>query len=159
MHGARVFGVARRPEAFAQPHCAVRMIDSSSADIVSVVRDETGGHGADVVYNTVGSPYFEAANQAMAHGGRQILIATVERPVPFDIFQFYRGRHTYVGVDSLALDACASATLLRELLSGFASGQLRPLSVAQSACYPLMRAHDAYRAVHSIAQNRVVLLP
>jgi NADPH2:quinone reductase len=159
MHGARVFGVARRPEAFAQPHCAVRMIDSSSTNVVGTVRDETDGHGADIVYNTVGSPYFEAANQAMAHGGRQILIATVERPVPFDIFQFYRGRHTYVGVDSLALDACASATLLRELLSGFASGQLRPLSVAQSACYPLMRAHDAYRAVHSIAQNRVVLLP
>jgi len=44
-------------------------------------------------------------------------------------------------------------------LPGFASGQLRPLSVTQSACYPLGRARDAYRAVHSIAQNRVVLLP
>jgi NADPH:quinone reductase len=159
MHGARVFGVTRRPEAFAQPHCTVRMIDSSSTDVVGAVRDETDGHGADIVYNTVGSPYFEAANRAMAHGGRQILIATVERPVPFDIFQFYRGRHTFVGVDSLALDACASAALLRELLPGFASGQLRPLSVVQSACYPLARALDAYRAVHSIAQNRVVLLP
>jgi NADPH2:quinone reductase len=159
MHGARVFGVTRRPEAFPQPHCAVRMIDSSSADIAGVVRDETNGHGADIVYNTVGSPYFEAANQAMAHGGRQILIATVERPVSFDIFQFYRGRHTFVGVDSLALDACASATLLRELLPGFAGGQLRPLSVVQTACYPLARANDAYRTVHSIAQNRVVLLP
>jgi len=159
MHGARVFGVTRRPEAFAQAHCPVRMIDASSTDIVGVVRDETGGHGADIVYNTVGSPYFEAANQAMAHGGRQILIATVERPVSFDIFQFYRGRHTFVGVDSLALDVCASAALLQELLPAFASGQLRPLSVVQSACYPLTRASEAYRAVHSIAQNRVVLLP
>jgi NADPH2:quinone reductase len=159
MHGARVFGVTRRKEAFAQAHCAVRMIDASSTDVARVVRDATSGHGADIVYNTVGSPYFETANRAMAHGGRQILIATVERPVPFDIFQFYRGRHTFVGVDSLALDACASAILLRELLPGFASGQLRPLSVTQSACYPLTRAIDAYRAVHSIAQNRVVLLP
>ncbi len=159
MRGARAFGVTRRAEACAQPHCGVRMIDSSSTDIVGVVRDETGGHGADIVYNTVGSPYFEAANRAMAHGGRQILIATVERPVPFDIFQFYRGRHSFVGIDSLALDACASAALLRELLPGFTSGQLRPLSVVQSACYPLTRALDAYRAVHSIARNRVVLLP
>jgi NADPH2:quinone reductase len=159
MHGARVFGVTRRPEAFAQPHCAVRMIDSSSTDIVDVVRDETGSHGADIVYNTVGSPYFEAANRAMAHGGRQILIATVERQVSFDIFQFYRGRHTYVGVDSLALDASASAALLRELLPGFTSGQLRALSVMQNACYPLTGANDAYRTVHFIAQNRVVLLP
>jgi NADPH:quinone reductase len=159
MHGARVFGVARRAAPFAQLHCHVHMIDASSTDIADVVRNETGGHGADIVYNTVGSPYFEAANRAMAHGGRQILIATVERPVPFDIFQFYRGRHTFVGVDSLALDACASAALLRELLPGFASGKLRPLSVVQSACYPLTRADDAYWAVHSIAQNRVVLLP
>jgi hypothetical protein len=44
-------------------------------------------------------------------------------------------------------------------LPGFASGQLRPLSVVQSACYPLTRSNDAYHAVHSIAQNRVVLLP
>jgi NADPH2:quinone reductase len=111
MHGARIFGVTRRDATFVQPHCPVHMIDGSSADIAAVVRAETGGHGADIVYNTVGSPYFTAANQAMAHGGRQILISTVERPVPFDIFAFYRGQHV-VGIDS-RLDAarlrcCAS---------------------------------------------------
>jgi NADPH2:quinone reductase len=159
MHGARVFGVTRRAEAFVQPHCAVRMIDASSADIAAVVRAETDCHGADIVYNTVGSPYFAAANQAMAHGGRQILISTVERPVPFDIFTFYRGQHTLVGIDSLALDASASAAVLRELLAGFASGQLRPFPVVESACYPLERAIDAYRTVHSIARDRVVLVP
>ena len=159
MHGARVFGVTRRAEAFVQPHCAVRMIDGSSADIAAAVRAETGGHSADIVYNTVGSPYFAAANQAMVHGGRQILISTVERPVPFDIFTFYRGQHTFVGVDSLALDASASAAVLRALLPGFASGQLRPFSMVESACYPLERAKDAYRAVHSIARDRVILVP
>ncbi|MGC1411205.1 MAG: zinc-binding alcohol dehydrogenase family protein [Acetobacteraceae bacterium] len=159
MRGARVFGVTRRAEMFVQLHCPVRMIDASNADIAAVVRDATGGHGADIVYNTVGSPYFAAANQAMAHGGRHILISTVERPVPFDIFAFYRGQHTFVGVDSLALDACASAALLRELLPGFASGQLRPLAMVESACYPLERALDAYRTVHAITRNRVTLLP
>ena len=159
MFGARVFGVTRRAEAFAQPHCPVYMLDSSSSDVADVMRQETNGHGADIIYNTVGSPYFAAANQALAHGGRQILISTVERSVPFDIFQFYRGRHTFVGVDSLALDACASAALLRELLPDFATGQLRPLSVVQAACYPLAHSAEAYRAVQSIAQNRVVLLP
>jgi NADPH:quinone reductase-like Zn-dependent oxidoreductase len=122
------------------------MIDGSSADIAAVVRAETGGHGADIVYNTVGSPYFAAANQAMAHGGHQILISTVERPVPFDIFTFYRGQHAFVGVDSLALDASASAAVLRDLLAGFASGQLRPFG-GGSACYP-GAVHDAYRTVH-----------
>jgi NADPH2:quinone reductase len=68
MHGAHVFGVTRRSEPFVQSHCQVRMIDGSSDDLAAVVRDETAGHGADIVYNTVGSPYFVAANQAMAHG-------------------------------------------------------------------------------------------
>ena len=135
------------------------MIDGSSSDIAAVLRAETGGHGADIVYNTVGSPYFSAANQAMAHGGRQILIYTVEQPVPFDIFAFYRGEHSFFGVDSLALDATASAALLRALLPGFAGEQLRPLPVVESACYPLERAIDAYRAVQAIARNRVTLLP
>ena len=159
MHGARVFGVTRRAAAFVQPHCTVRMIDASSADIAAAVRAETGGHGADIVYNTMGSPYFAAANEAMAHGGRQILISTVERPVPFDIFTFYRGQHTFVGVDSLALDASASAAVLRELVTGFATGQLRPFPMVEGACYPLEQAIDAYRTVHSIARDRVVLMP
>ena len=116
-----------------------------NADIAAVVRVETGGHGADVVYNSVGSPYFAAANQAMAHGGRQILISTVERPVPFDIFAFYRGRHTFVGIDLLALDACASAAILRELLPGLASGGSGRSRWLRAACYPLERAMDAYR--------------
>jgi NADPH:quinone reductase len=159
MLGARVFGVTRRAEAFAHTHCAVRMIDASHADIAAVVRDETGGHGTDIVYNTVGSPYFAAANQAMAHGARQILIATIDREVPFDIFAFYRGRHTFVGIDSLALDARASAALLRELLPGFISRQLRPLRVLENACYPLDRAREAYRRVQAITRDRVVLVP
>jgi NADPH2:quinone reductase len=159
MLGARVFGATRRPEPFAHAHTAVRMIDASGADLAATVRAETGGHGADIVYNTVGSPYFAAANAAMARGARQILISTVERPVAFDIFAFYRGRHSFYGIDSLALDACASASLLRELLPGFASGALRPFPVADGARFPLERATEAYRAVQAIARDRVVLVP
>jgi NADPH2:quinone reductase len=159
MLGARVFGVTRRAEPFGHAQCPVRMIDASHADVAVVVREETGGHGADIVYNTVGSPYFATANHAMAHGGRQIMIATVERQVPFDIFAFYRGRHTFVGIDSLALDARASAVLLRKLLAGFVAGRLKPFPVVESACYPLELAGEAYRVVHAIAQDRVVLVP
>lgn len=159
MRGARVFGVTRRPEPFAQPHCPVRMIDASHEDVAAVLRNETAGHGADIVYNTVGSPYFAAANAAMAHGARQILIATVERPVPFDIFTFYRGQHSFFGIDSLALDARASAALLRDLLPGFESRKLRPLPATEASCYPLERATMTYRAVHGIVRNRTVLIP
>jgi NADPH:quinone reductase-like Zn-dependent oxidoreductase len=135
------------------------MIDASREDIAAVVRAETKGHGADIVYNTVGSPYFEAANQAMAIGATQIFISTIVRPVPFDIFTFYRGQHTYVGVDTLALDSATCAGILDALAPMFATGQLRPFPVLAEHTYGLDRAGDAYREVLLGARERVVLRP
>jgi NADPH:quinone reductase-like Zn-dependent oxidoreductase len=158
LQGARVLGVARRAEPFAGPDSVpVTMIDSSAQDVAAAVRDATAGHGADIAVNTVGSPYFAAANAALAHGGRHVLMATRERPVPFDIFAFYRGRHSFFGIDTLALDACASAALLRTLLPGFTTGRLQPFPVRDAACFALAAAQDAYRAVLDGARDRVVL--
>lgn len=158
--GARVFGVERTRSPY-RGHASgpVEMIDASSEDIAEVVRARTNGHGADIVYNTVGSPYFEQANRAMAVGGRQIFISTIERSVPFDIFAFYRGQHTYVGIDTLALDSRACAAILDELAPGFADGSLRPFPVPAESVYPLERAGEAYRAVLAGAGERVVLQP
>ena len=110
-----------------------------------------------VVYNTVGSPYFEAGCKAMAVKGRQIFIATIDRAVPFDIFQFYRGRHAFFGIDSLALGAAECAATLRALAPGFESGALKPFPVGKS--YEPARAHEAYRAVLQGARERIVLTP
>ncbi len=158
--GARVFAVERTAEPY-RGHASgeVRMIDASREAIAEVVRDETGGHGADIVYNTVGSPYFEQANRAMATGATQIFISTIEKPVPFDIFAFYRGQHTYVGVDTLALDSGACAQILDQLAPMFASGELRPFPVLSDYTYALANAKDAYRAVLQGATERVVLKP
>ena len=156
--GAQVIGVARRAEPFAGPEFVpVHMIDASAGDVAEAVRAVTGGHGADIVVNTVGSPYFTAANAAMAHDARQVLMSTRERPVPFDIFTFYRGRHSFFGVDTLALDATESASRLRDLLPGFASGALRPFPVRDESTFSLEQAKDAYRAVVDGARDRVVL--
>ena len=160
MRGASVFGVVRAAEPYAG-HASgpVRVIDAATEDVAAVVRAETDGRGADIAYNTVGSPYFEAANKALGIGGRQILISTLDRAVPFDILAFYRAQLTYVGVDTLALDSVASAAILRELAPGFESGALRPFPVPDSARYGLDRAEDAYRAVLSGSRDRIVLLP
>jgi NADPH2:quinone reductase len=45
-----------------------------------------------------------------------VLIATVEKLVQFDILEFYRGRHTYVGIDTLAFSSVASAELLKGMI-------------------------------------------
>lgn len=158
MHGAKVFGVERTREGYVgHASTPVRMIDASREDIAAVVRDESGGHGADIVYNTVGSPYFEAGCKAMAVLGRQIFISTIERAVPFDIFAFYRGRHAFFGVDTLALDATETAEILGQLTPGFESGALKPFPVGET--YPLERAKDAYRVVLAGARERVTLVP
>ncbi|WP_420715532.1 quinone oxidoreductase family protein [Cupriavidus sp. D39] len=158
--GARVFAIERTAEAYrGHANGPVRMIDASSEAIAAVVRGETDGHGADIVYNTVGSPYFEQANQAMAIGAKQIFISTIEKAVPFDIFAFYRGQHTYVGVDTLALDSAACARILDELAPMFAQGKLQPFPVLPTYTYGLERADQAYRAVLQGATERVVLKP
>lgn len=126
---------------------------------VERVRALSNGHGADIVYNTVGSPYFQAANDAMAKKGVQILIATQDRAIPFDIFRFYRGMHTYVGIDSLALDCVACAERLAAMAPGFEARTLRPYPIEDDAVYPIDDAMHAYRRVLAGDSRRLVLRP
>lgn len=156
--GARVIAVQRGAGPYAGFACtAVDVIDATTCNVAEVARDLTGGRGADIVYNTVGSAYFEAANKAMAKGATQIFISTHERAVPFDIFTFYRGMHTYVGVDSLAMDCVASTAQLDAMRDGFERGSLKPFPVARA--YALADAMDAYRNVLAGSPDRVVLQP
>ncbi len=158
--GAQVIAVQRQAGPYASFAAGpVEVIDARSEDVAARIRELSGGRGADIVYNTVGSPYFAAANAAMAKGATQIFIATVERPVPFDIFTFYRGMHTYVGIDSLALDCVAAAERLDAMRAGFDAGTLRPFPVGEDAAHPLADALSVYRQVLGGANQRMVLRP
>lgn len=158
--GARVIGVVRKDEPYVgHAHGDVTVIDSSRNDVAVTVRELTGGKGADIVYNTVGEPYYDAGTKSLALLGRQIFIASVKQPVVFDIFAFYRGRHTYIGIDTLALSSVASAEVLRDLVPGFASGALKPFPIEANAIYPLTRAAEAYAAVLSSSRDRVIFQP
>src|SRR6516225_12199632 len=159
-HGARVIGVVRKAEAYeGHANAEVDVIDSSAVDVAARVRELTSGHGADIVFNTVGDPYFQAANRSLALRGRQILIAAVNRVVEFDILEFYRGQRTFIGVDSLGLSSIATGAVLRELAPGFAGGYLKPFPIQASAVYSLGDAKHAYDAVAGSSRDRVVLRP
>src|SRR5436190_5141604 len=159
-HGARVIGVVRRAEPYeGHANSEVEVIDASATDVAARVRELTGGRGADIVFNTVGDPYFEAAHKSLALRGRQILIAAVDRIVQFNILEFYRGQHTYVGIDTLALSSRATGAVLRELGAGFASGHLKPFPINPSAIYPLEDAKRAFVAVAGSSRDRVILRP
>ena len=160
MAGATVIAVQRQSGPFAGHACApVHSVDSRSSDVAARIRELSNGHGADIVFNTVGSVYFAAANAAMAKGATQIFIATTERAIPFDIFGFYRGMHSFVGIDTLALDCVASNDRLHAMKAGFEAGQLRAFPVAASGCFLLDDAKSAYRRVIEGASERIVLRP
>src|ERR1700761_3145210 len=159
-HGARVIGVVRKNERYeGHANSPVEMIDASSVDVATRLREMTAGKGADIVFNTVGNPYFEAAHKSLALRGRQILIATIERTVPFNIPEFYRGHHTYVGIDTLGLSSIATGAVLRELGPGFASGHLKPFPIKAGAIHPLEDAKAALLAVAGSSRDRVILRP
>jgi NADPH:quinone reductase len=158
--GAKVIGVVRKAEEY-EGHASapVEVIDSSATDVAARVRELTGGKGADIVYNTVGEPYYDAGQKSLAVLGRMIFIAAFKQTVPFDIFAFYRGRHTYIGIDTLSLSSTATGDVLRDLSDGFACGALKPFPIHARAIYPLSRAAEAYVAVMGSSRDRVVFLP
>jgi NADPH:quinone reductase-like Zn-dependent oxidoreductase len=159
-HGARVIGVVRKREPYeGHTNSSVEVVDASATEVATRVRELTGGKGADIVFNTVGDPYFQAAHKALAVRGRQILIAAIDRIVQFNILEFYRGQHTYVGIDTLGLSSIATGAVLRELSPGFASGHLRTYPIRPNAVYPLEDAKAAFVAVAGSSRDRVILRP
>jgi len=159
-HGARAIGVARKAEPYeGHTNSPVEMIDASAGDVAARARELTGGKGADIVFNSVGDPYFQAAHKALGLRGRQILIAAINPVVQFNILEFYRSQHTYVGIDTLGLSSEATGGVLRELSPGFASGKLKPFSINPSSVYPLEEAKRAFVAVAGSSRDRVILKP
>ncbi|MGE3992921.1 MAG: zinc-binding alcohol dehydrogenase family protein [Pseudorhodoplanes sp.] len=158
--GAHVIGVVRNEKPYqGYASSPIEVINSANTDVAARVRELTDGKGANIVFNTVGDPYFQSAHKSLALAGRQILIAAVDRSVQFNIFEFYRGQHTYVGVDTLALSSVRSGDILRKIVPGLQTRSLRPYPISSNAIYSLREAKDAYRAVMGSASDRIILKP
>lgn len=160
MQGARVIGVVRAGARFDGHHNgSLHILSGNDADTAAEIRDLTDGHGADIVYNTIGSPYFDLGCSVLATHGCQIFIATIERAVAFNILAFYRGQHTFVGIDTLSLSTAETAAVLTVLTPHFEQGLLKPFFVDPSAVYTLPEAKEAYKKVWSWTRERVVITP
>ena len=157
--GANVIGVDRASTNYiGHASKPVTVCNSNNENWLKEVLELTKGHGADIVYNTVGGPYFEAANAAMAHGGTQIFIADrAKQAVPFSIFQFYRKQLTYVGVDTQELDVVQCAAILNELKDGFENGKLKPFPIEDHQIFPISRALEAYQQTFNGSREKIVL--
>jgi len=160
MAGAKVFAVEYNEQPLlAHTNAPVEMLNGAKDDVAAIVREKTGGHGADIVFNTVGSPYFEIANNAMAKQARQVFISTFDRAVPFDIFNFFRGRHKYIGIDTLALSSVEGARIFDKLKPKFEEGKLKPFPINPATVYGFADAAKAYASVLRGTPERVLLVP
>ncbi len=74
--GARVIGVVggERKAAYARELGADVVVDRQIDDFVDVVKAETGGRGADVVYDPVGGEVYERSTKCIAFEGRILVI-------------------------------------------------------------------------------------
>ncbi|MGA7147882.1 MAG: NADPH:quinone oxidoreductase family protein [Microbacterium sp.] len=82
--GARVIGVvgsaakAEVARAAGAEHVIVRDVD----DVVASVKEITGGHGADVVFDPVGGDAFQASTRCVAFEGRIVVIGFASGEIP-----------------------------------------------------------------------------
>ncbi|MDC7123549.1 NADPH:quinone oxidoreductase family protein [Cellulomonas fimi] len=74
--GARVVGVvgSEAKAAAARDAGAHVVVDRSTQDVASAVREATGGTGADVVVDPVGGEAYEAATRCVAFEGRIVIV-------------------------------------------------------------------------------------
>jgi NADPH:quinone reductase-like Zn-dependent oxidoreductase len=134
------------------------IVRSDRDDLASTVKEMTGGKGAHVATNAVGAPIFGSLVDALAEDGRMVIFsAAAGRVAQFDLFQFYRKRLTFYGLDTASFPLERAGRVLMKLNSLLESGKLKAPAVA--AQYSLDRARDAYERVNSHQPGKVVINP
>lgn len=82
--GARVIGVVGGQDKVAiaeELGCDV-VIDRRSQDVIEVVKEVTGGRGADVVYDPVGGSAYHASTKCIAFEGRIVVVGFASGRIP-----------------------------------------------------------------------------
>ncbi len=158
--GARVIGLVRDAEEAARVDRTrvAGVARSDAGDLLDVVRQVTGGRGAQVALNGVGAPIFPALLGSLSEGGRLCVYSAVAgREVALDLFDFYRRRLALLGINTAVVTAEAGARVLDQLRPLFEAGQLRPHPMLE--LFPLDDAALAYSQVARGSASKVVLVP
>lgn len=161
--GARVIGVAGGPRkaAIARELGADVVVDRQREDFVAVVKEVTGGHGADVVYDPVGGEAFRRSTKCIAFEGRIVVVGFASGDIPqaalnhalvknYSIVGLHWG--LYQRLEPEAIRACHA-----ELTRLTAAGAIRPLI---SERLSLADVPDGLRRLAAgTTAGRIVFLP
>jgi NADPH:quinone reductase len=131
--GARIIATAGGPEktAVCRELGAQETIDYRTEDIAARVKEITGGHGADVIWDPVGGDVFDASRRCIAFEGRLVVVGFAAGRVPtvpaghvlvknYSVVGLHWG--LYRTVDPPVIAAAHAA--LTEL---YAAGRIKPL--------------------------------
>jgi NADPH:quinone reductase-like Zn-dependent oxidoreductase len=139
-------------------HPSATVVVTSKERLSQRIGELTDGAGVDIIFDTVGNPLFAEAIGCLAIGGRMVIItAAPGATVPLDLFAFYRSAAALITANSGRGDSAWAAAVLRDLLPGFESGELRPPRIAKR--FSLAEAASAYAATMNGTRGRVVLVP
>ena len=130
-------------------------------DFVAVVRELTGGKGADLVVDSVGGRTLVGSIDSLRYRGRAISVGRAGRdPDPPDLSNLAAGNKSLTGVFLGAeafFDAGRVHGMIQGLLEDVARGDLR---VVLDRSFPLAEATEAHRYIESRAAfGRVLLIP
>jgi NADPH2:quinone reductase len=131
--GARVIGVVggERKAAAARALGADVVIDRHDQDFVPVVKEVTGGRGADVIYDPVGGDAYDRSAKCVAFEGRILVIGFAGGRVPTPALNHALVKNYSIVGLHWGLYAAKEPTALRDchdqLVKLAASGAIKPL--------------------------------
>ena len=160
--GAKVIAVERTKDTY-DGHSVVP-VDvvnlTKEPELKDAILDRTNGRGADIIMNSVGSPYFDAANKSLANEGRQIIISTFVEENEINLRTFYRGNHMLVGVSNMDHDNVVSGEIMEAMRAGFEDGTYKPYPIRDDHVFGLDNVETGYKMVlEDRTRDRVVINP
>jgi NADPH2:quinone reductase len=161
--GARVIATAGGPEkvAVCRELGAQEAIDYRSEDIAARVKEITGGHGADVVWDPVGGDVFDASRRCIAFEGRLVVVGFTAGRIPtVPAGHVLVKNYSVVGLHwglYRSVDPQVVADAHEGLMQLYAAGAIRPLV---SERVPMAEAPAALtRLASRRTVGKVVVLP
>lgn len=162
--GAKVLTTAGGPERTAR--CldlgAHAVIDHRTEDFVARVREVTEGRGVDVVLDVIGAAYLERNVEALATGGRLVVIGLQKgRRAEIDLRTLLTKRATVTGATLRARPLAEKAQIVAEVREHawplVAEGRVRPVVHQQLPLADAARAHELLDS--GGAFGKVLLVP
>lgn len=161
--GAKVIAVCSTDEklALAKAHGADLLINYQQRDLKEAIKEETNGHGADVVYECVGGDTFHACSRSMAWQGRLLVVGFASGDIPkLPVNLALVKGYAVVGVFWGAFtqhDPQGFRANMQELLTWYAAGTVK---VVIDEALPLAEAATALtKVMDRQVKGKMVLLP